>query len=81
MHASGWNIAALVLNAAGSLITLAANVPLNNALEAAGEPATIPDSAAVRRGFERAWNSWNVARTAATLAALVCLGEALLGPG
>ena len=81
VHASGWDIAALVLNAAGLLITAAANVPLNNALEAAGKPATIPDSAAVRRGFERAWSSWNVARTVVTLAALVCLGEALLGRG
>ena len=81
VHASGWNVAALALNVAGLLITVAANVPLNNALDAAGEPGAISDPAAVRGRFERAWNSWNVARTVVTLAALVCLGEALLRHG
>jgi uncharacterized membrane protein len=76
---SGWTIAALALNVAGTLITMAANIPLNNALQAAGDPATIADPGAVRGRFERAWSSWNVARGGAHLAALVCLGLALCG--
>jgi uncharacterized membrane protein len=79
LHATGWTIAGLVLNAAGLLVTMAANIPLNNALDAAGDPEAIADPAGVRRKFERAWNSWNTARTVLTLAALVCLGEALPG--
>jgi uncharacterized membrane protein len=76
---SGWTIAALALNVVGFLITVVANVPLNNALDAAGDPATIADPAAVRRRFERTWNAWNVARAAVTAAAVVCLGLALSG--
>ncbi len=75
--ALGWTIAALVLYSVSLLITMAANVPLNNELAAAGDPATIADPAAVRERFEHVWNSWNVARTLAATAALVCLGGAL----
>lgn len=79
LHGSGWGVAALALNLAGLLVTIAANIPLNNALAAAADdPAAIADPAAVRGRFERAWNSWNTARTVLTLAALVCLGEALV---
>lgn len=66
-------------NVAGLLVTIAANVPLNDALAAgADDPAAVADPAAVRGRFERAWNVWNTARTVLTLAALACLGAALL---
>lgn len=76
---SGWTIGALVLNLAGFLITVVANIPLNNALDAAGDPAAIADPAAVRQRFERTWNAWNVARGGVTAAAVVCLALALSG--
>ena len=72
--ASGVRVAALVLNVVALLITVGANVPLNNALAAAGEAAEIGDPGGVRRRFERAWNAWNVTRTVVLVAALVCLG-------
>jgi uncharacterized membrane protein len=77
--APGWTIAALALNLVSLLITIAANVPLNNRLAAAGDPAMIADPGAVRRRFEGAWNSWNTARGSAAIAALICLGLALRG--
>ena len=76
---SGWTPAALALNVAGLLITMVANVPLNNALHAAGDPVAIADPGAVRARFEQPWNSWNLARGGSHLAALVCLGLALCG--
>ena len=76
---SGWTIAALVLNVAGFLITVVANIPLNNALDASGDPAAIADPAAVRQRFERVWNAWNVARGVVTTAAVVGLALALSG--
>jgi uncharacterized membrane protein len=78
-NASGWTIAALALNIAALLITTAANVPLNNTLDAAGEPATIAEPGKVRNRFERAWNAWNATRGVALVAAVVCLGMALRG--
>jgi uncharacterized membrane protein len=76
---SAWTIAALVLNVVGFLITVVANIPLNNALDAAGDPAAVADPAAVRRRFERVWNTCNVTRTVVTTAAVVCLALALSG--
>lgn len=66
-------------DALGLLVTMAANVPLNNRLAAAGDPARIADPAGVRARFENAWNVWNIARALASTAALVCLGLALRG--
>lgn len=76
---SGWTVAALVLNVVGFLITVVANIPLNNALDAAGDPAAIADPLAVRQRFERVWNAWNVGRGVVTVAAVVCLAMALSG--
>lgn len=75
--ALGWTIAALVLYVVSLLITMAANIPLNNRLDAAGDPARIADPAAVREQFERAWIAWNIARALAATAAVACLGQAL----
>jgi uncharacterized membrane protein len=60
----GWVVAALALYLVVVVITMAVNVPLNNALKAAGEPDQIADLAAVRGRFgEARWSRWNLVRT------------------
>jgi uncharacterized membrane protein len=74
-----WIVAALVsYTAAIGVITFAGNVPLNNALAAAGEPDRIADLAGVRDRFEASWNRWNAARTVVSIGALTCLAAAVL---
>lgn len=77
-----WIIAGVILYAASLIVTMGFNVPLNDKLAAAGDPAKIHDPAAVREQFESAWLRWNVARVLTTTAALGCLAWALrLGRG
>lgn len=65
-------IAAAVLAASAFLSTVAVNVPLNNALDAA--PIDDPTAAhAVRSAFEERWNRWNLVRAVTTAAALAVL--------
>jgi uncharacterized membrane protein len=73
-----WIAAALVLYGAVLVVTFAANVPLNNALDAAGAPDRIADLAAVRERFEATWVRWNIARAVASAAAFGCLTWALV---
>ncbi|OHV50459.1 hypothetical protein BCD48_10595 [Pseudofrankia sp. BMG5.36] len=73
-----WVAAGLALNVVAFAVTVAANVPLNDALDAAGPVDQITDLAAVRAHFEDAWIRWNIVRTAATTAAFGCLGYALV---
>ena len=77
-----WIIAAFVLYLAVVIITLAINVPLNDALKAAGDPDRISDLAAVRERFDEArWLGWNLVRTIATTAAFGFLCWALVVRG
>ena len=77
--AAPWIIAALVLYAGVVVITLAVNVPLNDAIKAAGDPDRISDLAAVREHFdEDRWAGWNVVRAVASTAAFGCLLWALV---
>ncbi|RAJ64292.1 putative membrane protein [Streptomyces sp. KhCrAH-43] len=69
----GWIVAALVLYTLAFLFTSAVNVPLNNALAGAGDPAHLADPAAVRDRFEDAWNAWNAVRAVLCTAALALL--------
>ena len=69
-----WIVAGLVLYAAVLLVTFAANVPLNNRLEAAGTA----DPAAARAAFETLWVRWNVVRAILSVAAFGCLCWALV---
>jgi uncharacterized membrane protein len=56
------------------VITFAVNVPLNDALKAAGDPGKIADLAAVRSAFDEArWSAWNLVRTLTTAAAFAIL--------
>jgi len=73
-----WIAAALALYAIGLLTTMGINVPLNNELAAAGNPAKIADPAAVRARFEDTWNMWNVARAVLSTGAAMCLAQAML---
>ncbi|MEU4833069.1 anthrone oxygenase family protein [Streptosporangium sp. NPDC023615] len=73
-----WIVAALVLYAVVLVITFRVNVPLNNALNAAGDPGGAADLAAVRERFEGVWVRWNIARTVACVAAFSCLAWALV---
>jgi uncharacterized membrane protein len=74
----GWTIAGLAVYVLGVIVVTAAiNIPLNNALDAAGDA----DHAATRRAFESPWNRANVLRTVASAAAFGCFAwAALLSP-
>jgi uncharacterized membrane protein len=65
--------AAVVLTAVSYLVTVAANVPLNNALG-----ASTADPAQARAQFEAPWVRWNIARTLASTGAFGCLVWALV---
>ncbi|WP_248958696.1 anthrone oxygenase family protein [Sphaerisporangium perillae] len=73
-----WLVAAVVLYAATLVITFAVNIPLNNALDAAGKPGDIADLAAVREAFEARWVRWNLARTLTSVAAFGSLVWAVI---
>ncbi|GAA2602971.1 anthrone oxygenase family protein [Actinomadura fulvescens] len=73
-----WIIAGLVLYLVMFIITSAINVPMNDKLDAAGDPAKIVDLAAVRAEFESRWVAWNIVRAVTSTAALGCLAWALV---
>jgi uncharacterized membrane protein len=68
-----WIVAGAVLYAIGLLITMALNIPLNDRLQAAGDPERIADIHAVRRAFESSWVRWNIARAVVHTAAFAVL--------
>jgi len=73
-----WIIAALVLYLVAVVITMAVNVPLNDAIKAAGDPRHI-NVALVRQKFhESRWAAWNLIRVATTIPAFGLLGWALV---
>ena len=74
-----WVAIALGLYVVAVVITLAVNVPLNDAIKAAGDPDRIPDLAAVRERFDEArWATFNVIRTLLSAGAFVSLAWALV---
>jgi uncharacterized membrane protein len=72
-----WIVVALGLYAVVFVVTFAFNIPLNNELENAGDPARIADLARVRDDFEGPWVAWNIVRTLAITASFGCLARAL----
>jgi len=69
-----WLVAAFVLYLITVVITVAINVPLNDAIKAAGDPDRITDLAAVRRNFSEArWVAWNHVRVLLTTTSFVLL--------
>jgi uncharacterized membrane protein len=76
-----WILAAVVLYLVVVVITIAVNVPLNDAIKAAGDPDHI-DVAAVRERFqETRWVGWNVVRAILSTIAFGCLAWALVRYG
>jgi uncharacterized membrane protein len=74
-----WVGAALALYFVAFVITIGVNVPLNDALKAAGSPDRIADLASVRDRFNEAkWTSWHLVRTITTVGAFGCLTWALV---
>jgi uncharacterized membrane protein len=74
-----WIAAALVLYAITVVITLAINVPLNDAIKAAGNLDRPSDLAAVRKAFNAPrWTSWNLVRVVTTTASFGLLAWALV---
>src|SRR3954470_21601960 len=66
-----WLLAAIGLHVATIVITVAASIPLNDALAAAHRGAAGP--AVAREAFEGPWVIWNVARTLTATGAAACL--------
>jgi uncharacterized membrane protein len=74
-----WTAVALILYLVVFVITIGVNVPLNDAIKAAGDPGRIADLAMVRERFDEArWVRWNNVRTLASTAAFGCLAWALV---
>lgn len=77
-----WAAAAFFLYLPGFVATLRVNVPLNNAIKAAGDPDRIDDLAGVRERFdEPTWIRWNLFRTLGSTAAFGCLAWGLVEYG
>ena len=76
-----WIVAGTVLYFVVLAITGRVNVPLNEQLDAAGDPTRIADLGAVRRQFEDRWVTWNVIRSVVNVAAFACLAIAILVAG
>jgi uncharacterized membrane protein len=64
----------------GLLVTVLANVPLNDDLAAVNPDADQEVLARARADYEDPWNTWNAIRTVACTAALACLAWALRRP-
>jgi uncharacterized membrane protein len=74
-----WIVVALALYVVAFAVTFAVNVPLNDAIRAAGNPDHIRDLAGIRERFqETRWAAWNVVRAVTTNSAFACLAWALV---
>lgn len=72
-----WIAVAFVLYLVSMIVTVAVNVPLNDALKAAGDPATM-DAAAARAAFDESrWRAFNLVRTVLATTSFGLLGWAL----
>lgn len=66
--------AALALSALAFLVTVAFNIPLNDALARGGDPG------ALREQFEDPWVAWNAVRAVLLTGALGCLASGKISP-
>jgi len=79
--AFAWIAVALGLYLIAVIVTVAVNVPLNDAIKAAGDPARI-DVTQVRAQFHEArWAAWNLLRVATSVPAFGLLSWALVLAG
>jgi uncharacterized membrane protein len=73
-----WVMAAVGLYVVAVVITVAVNVPINDALKAAGDPAHI-DVAQARAAFDESrWAAWNLLRVVTTVPAFALLAWSLV---
>ena len=73
-----WIVAALCLQAVTMVTTVSVNVPLNNALVAAGDPTGMA-ATEVREAFrEDWWRAWNLVRTWTSVGTFACVTWALV---
>lgn len=76
-----WVAVALAGYAVAVVITFAVHLPLNDAIKAAGDPATV-DVSVVRAQFhESRWVAWNLVRALTSTGAFACLTWALIVGG
>lgn len=68
-----WGIAGAIMAVIPVAITFGGNVPLNDAIEAAGDVERIEDPASVRDAFEGPWIRLNLWRTITSTVALAAL--------
>ncbi|MGA4841604.1 DUF1772 domain-containing protein [Streptomyces sp. G45] len=73
-----WVLAALLVYGVALLLTFTTNVPLNDELADAGDPARIADPARVRADFEDMWVVWNGVRAVLCTVAFGLLARALV---
>ena len=74
-----WIVVALALYLVTFVVTVAVNVPLNDAIKAAGDPDRITDLAQVRANFHEArWAAFNLVRVVTTTGAFASLLWALV---
>lgn len=62
-------------------VTVAINVPMNQALAVAAVPEDIETARRIWQDYSPAWTAWNHLRAAASLMALLLIGLALYGAG
>jgi uncharacterized membrane protein len=77
-QARPWAIGATVFAVGTLVISFAGNIPLNDALDAAGPVDKIKDLAAVRADFESLWVKLNIGRCLTSAGALGALTMAAL---
>jgi uncharacterized membrane protein len=74
-----WTATAGLLYLVVFVITIVINVPLNDAMKAAGRPDRVADLAGVRRRFDEAkWARWNLVRALLTTLSFVLLTWSLV---
>jgi uncharacterized membrane protein len=74
-----WIVAAVALHVVLMVVTMAVNVPLNDALKAAGPLSAIADPAAVRAAFDAArWEAWNLLRVGLSVVSFALLAWSLV---
>lgn len=73
-----WIAAAFGLYLIAVIITMAVNVPLNDALKAAGDPAHIDVTQARAQFHEARWVAWNLVRVVTSVPAFGLLAWALV---
>jgi len=74
----GFTMAGLIYGFGGMALTMAINVPLNQALALIETPLAPAQANAVRSAYSETWQFWNIIRPCATAVALLLTGLGLL---